>query len=113
MGCNYYLVTDPCPDCHRGEDKIHLGKFSMGWAFSFRGYHAGELPDGQVIENFEDWEKFIWKNGEVQDEYGDREVTQLFIDRVKDRTGLHHAEQCDFGHSSMVGGRSFTFSEFS
>ena len=114
MGCNYYLVTNSCKHCHRGDEKIHLGKASAGWAFSFRGYHLSdcELPNSQAIENFEDWERFIWENGgEVQDEYGFREITQTFIDGAAARTGLHHAEQHSW-KSSMVGGRSFTFAEF-
>jgi len=40
MGTNYYLIYNECKCCNR-HDKVHLGKSSYGWKFTF-----------QTIENF-------------------------------------------------------------
>ena len=45
MGTNYYHVSSVCPHCGRGDEDLHIGKSSMGWAFCFRC----TTPDHQVL----------------------------------------------------------------
>ena len=62
MGTNYYLLTEACAHCKRGDEKIHLGKCSAGWSFSFRGYrkHKDWLPEGiEKVESIEEWRQLV------------------------------------------------------
>ena len=43
MGTNYYVAENRCDCCNRYDEKYHIGKASMGWAFSFRGYRYDRL----------------------------------------------------------------------
>lgn len=62
MGTNFYLVTNPCPNCGRHE-RQHIGKLSMGWQFLFD--ISGE------IKNTTAWIYEIMKPSTIiEDEYG-------------------------------------------
>lgn len=60
MGTNYYVEFDSCPHCNRQDPPLHIGKSSMGWVFSLRGYNGDEHPalpkDG--IHTLEQWQEF-------------------------------------------------------
>lgn len=75
MGTNYYLYTEICKHCGRSDDPIHIGKSSVGWHFSFRGY-LDDWYDFQIT-TFEEWKKFlvekISRGAIIKDEYG-REI---------------------------------------
>jgi hypothetical protein len=113
MGTNYYSLVNVCEHCGREAEKIHLGKSSVGWAFSFRGYNGGEAS--VVIQNIDQWLEVVRKHDYIVDEYGDKHDTEWFIDVALGKGGRHHAEVCERTdpHSRMVGKHSFTFTEFS
>ena len=65
MGTNYYLRHKPCPNCGNVARELHIGKSSIGWQFSFRGYR--DLN----IHSYQDWlEEFKDERREIVDEYG-------------------------------------------
>ena len=68
MGTNYYVKRDPCPHCGRSDDRLHIGKSSFGWTFTFQGT--------ETIRSEADWRAELAKPDVIiQDEY-DRPVTQ-------------------------------------
>jgi len=139
MGTNYYLLKDVCKHCGRGDDKIHLGKCSSGWAFTFRGYRENDPNngiDGVKVECIEDWLNLIrhTPNSKIVDEYGREENQEDFITSAvyhgfnyEKRTGRKALQHAEYSHNQkdpmfrrhaletdeMIGGHSFTFVEFS
>lgn len=99
MGTNYYLHSDICPHCGRGDDEIHIGKSSAGWCFSLHVY-----PDNG-INSLDDWKaKFDTPNSKIFNEYGDkvdvvdmlRNITERTWDRAQEDDGwyaLNHAQR--------------------
>lgn len=93
MGTNYYAEINKCECCKRC-DKIHIGKSSMGWAFTFRGYKnpygyietdEGKdvpVPDDFCISSWKDWKEYL-KNTEIIDEYGRNISYDEFVDLVE------------------------------
>jgi hypothetical protein len=55
MGTNYYLRPDPCSECGRSDEEIHVGKQSFGWAFCWRGYDA----ESGLPMSVEEWPAFL------------------------------------------------------
>lgn len=130
MGTNFYLVKRcSCGEAFIG-DKIHLGKSSAGWSFSFRGYRGpyNHQLDGFVtqVENIQEWKDLIEQNGfEIEDEYGDKwEIDEFYkisigkaqkmIDNGK--IPLYHAKESKPEYQEdthMIDGHSFSFGEFS
>lgn len=74
MGTNYYLRWNPCAACGRGEDDLHIGKSSAGWAFSLNTH-----PDNG-IESLDDW-KAAWADRAIRDEYGST-ITPAEMERI-------------------------------
>lgn len=71
MGTNYYWHEDQCEHCRRTSKPIHIGKSSMGWAFSL---HVGREWD-DTPKDLDDWLVQFQKPGSViMDEY-DRVIT--------------------------------------
>lgn len=65
MGTNYYAVSERnrCDCCGRvDEQRIHIGKNSWGWSFSFRGYRTDYRGDSwfdqTVTENLTSWKEY-------------------------------------------------------
>jgi len=56
MGTNYYLKTNICPHCRRGDDRKHIGKSSGGWHFAL---HV-EPENG--INDLSDWQDLFSKS---------------------------------------------------
>ena len=78
MGTNYYLRHKPCPTCGNVDRELHIGKSSVGWQFSFRGYRD------QNIHSYQDWlEEFKDERREIVDEYGRVHTIQEFRDNVE------------------------------
>lgn len=82
MGTNYYAVPDPCPLCHRGDERIHIGKTLV----NFQGYD--ESPWGR-IDSWADWKAVLL--GEygtptliIVDEYGERHAPEEFVSHVEE-----------------------------
>lgn len=71
MGTNYYVEPRPCcPTCGRRDDRVHIGKSSMGWAFVFRGHNEDER---EQLTTAAQWFAYL-EGRDITDEYG-RPVT--------------------------------------
>ncbi len=64
MGTNYYVTPDVCAHCGRGDERLHIGKKSSGWAFIFEQY-----PD-RGLTSWAAWKAFV-ANHPVMNEYGE------------------------------------------
>lgn len=88
MGTNYYFNEDVCPHCNRPANVVHIGKSSMGWKFSFRGYFGLSCPFGREsdIRSFADW-KEIFQNldGRITNEYGEEISVEDFCKMVESK----------------------------
>lgn len=98
MGTNYYYHHNPCKECGRSDDPIHIGKSSCGWCFSLHVY-----PDGigllGAIKDLNDWIPILHLvTGEIRDEYN-RMV--LFRDLMIEIT------ECDESGSDIPDGQWF------
>lgn len=81
MGTNYYVKAVPaeCPCCHRPFEKLHIGKVSSGWRFSFRAY-----PE-QDLMSFAKWKARLAHSGtQIVDEYGNDVSFDDFVKVVTD-----------------------------
>ena len=76
MGTNYYVATNHCECCDRYDVEYHIGKSSMGWAFSFRGYPAERL------ESWKQWKEFL-KDQIIMDEYHERKDYDWFVQFIE------------------------------
>ena len=76
MGTNYYVATNHCECCKRYDEEFHIGKSSMGWAFTFRGYPTFKL------ESWKQWKEFL-KDKTIMDEYGDSMTYDSFVDMIE------------------------------
>lgn len=72
MGTNYYAYDkEPCSHCHREYERLHIGKSSMGWKFSFAMY------DGLGLTTAKAWYEYLSKtNARIVDEYGRPETLE-------------------------------------
>lgn len=88
MGTNYYARIGPerCEACGRETERIHLGKSSAGWLFSFR-----HQPDHYV--DFPSFCAFLKRaDVTVTDEYGDTVTPEeliRWIDEKQKAPGAH------------------------
>ena len=101
MGTNYYLKHEYCgPEGEEITEKIHIGKNSGGWQFTFRGYKF------RNIFSKSDWEKYLsrslpdpnkkeeWREATIVDEYGNLFSRNEFWDRINlDKNLLNHYEE--------------------
>lgn len=76
MGTNYYVAKNLCECCNRYDEEYHIGKDSMGWSFSFRGYRAERLVSWQA------WKEFL-KDKIIKDEYGERIDYDWFVNYIE------------------------------
>lgn len=119
MGTNVYLILDACEHCHRGEDRVHVGKSSMGWPWLWRGYHEWDSPFEHAVESADDWWTILDTAGvddlraHLVDEYGARlsvadlrNWVEAKRDHVKCRRGTDYETRPD-------GGDEISFREFS
>jgi len=94
MGTNYYLIKNKCESCNRHE-KIHIGKRSSGWKFSFHGL-VDNIPH---IISWEDWKREIENSGmerPIIDEYEKTfsvEEFFLIVENTKNEE-LNHFDYC-------------------
>ena len=67
MGMNFYAVLDPCPHCHRGDIKLHIGKLSTGWPFIFQKISESHGPSTEWIRlfSFESWCEFLQRENVI------------------------------------------------
>jgi hypothetical protein len=118
MGTNYYAHTNVCKCCNRPEEKVHIGKSSYGWTFTFHAIK--DLYDVEDIVSYKDWLKFLSKeNVKIVDEYGKECSLDDFkkIVEAKRDCKLNHAKECAgsrYDHSFLdEDGNSFSEGEFS
>ena len=96
MGTNYYVNTPPgcggkCADhCH--DRRIHLGKSSAGWAFTFRGYPRDDWDaetEGVVtwpVTDYTSWLRML-DLGEIRDEYGQPVSRDELVEEIDSKRG--------------------------
>lgn len=83
MSTNYYARYNTCECCER-YDEIHIGKSSVGWTFSFRGYN--NECDNFVIKSYKELINVIKNNNmNIYDEYGHKTSLQEFKDLVESK----------------------------
>ena len=98
MGTNYF-VRPQCPDpcAHCAPVDIHLGKSSIGWAFTFRAYSAegDDTPQSVTwpVQDFASWLKLL-DLGQIVDEYGRHGTRDDLLALIEVKRG---------GRSSMCG----------
>lgn len=122
MSTNYYLCVEPCAHCHREFPKLHIGKFSGGWSFSFRGHKDHHPP----LTTYEEWFNYLadeTADGHccIKDEYDEMlsvDEFQRMVESAKVRknytvycrkTHPEYAKDCWVDEE----GHSFTGTEFS
>ena len=76
MGTNYYVAKNKCECCNRYDTEYHIGKSSMGWAFTFHGYPWNKL------RSWKEWKEFL-KDQIIMDEYGDQKDYDWFVKMVE------------------------------
>ncbi len=62
MGMNYYLQSHPCPTCKHSGVRLHIGKSSVGWPFTFQSHRkmqAYNQPSRPSINSYEDIEHYV------------------------------------------------------
>lgn len=94
MGTNYYYHESGhrrCPCCKQQTPNTHIGKSSMGWAFSLRIHpHDG-------INSLDDWKAQWERGGAIFNEYDDAvtvdEMLRTILERTHPRGLLHHTPE--------------------
>lgn len=76
MGTNYYVIKNACKCCNRYDEEYHIGKSSMGWAFTFQGYPYDQLTSWKL------WKEFL-KDKHIKDEYGDDMPYEKFVELIE------------------------------
>lgn len=87
MGTNYYAEPlAPCSACARPFERLHIGKSSYGWEFSFHGYKALGLT------SFREWLAFLPTCVRIVDEYGETVTIDALTELVASKIGgYNHA----------------------
>jgi hypothetical protein len=93
VGTNYYVVKNKCECCKRFDEEYHIGKSSVGWAFSFQGYKWNKLTSWSA------WKEFL-KSQSIVDEYGEEMKYNDFCEMVE----IYKAPGFirDNGHTNLV-----------
>ncbi len=118
MGTNYYAVVNPCETCGKPDMKLHIGKSSVGWTFTFQGFknNYDGLPFGiERILSYKGWLKLLRKKGVyIKNEYGKRVSLSKFISMVFCKKGEknNHAKQFPDRNWLDEEGNSFSEGDF-
>ena len=119
MGMNYYLELDKCPTCGHAKERIHIGKSSMGWSFSFHGIRD-PWSDYQV-RSYQDWLE-LFSRGQIFNEDDEKIEIKDFKDMIeRKKDGKKHMIECQITHPEHARkdcwldeeGNSFSEGEFS
>lgn len=125
MGMNYYLLEDICECCHRERRKLHIGKSSFGWTFSFHGFrNEWDQPN---IKSWADWKEYLKLRIDgtcaIVDEDGEFIALDTFFYLVESKKNnlLNHTIRCRVTHPEHAErdcwlddeGNSFSAGEFS
>lgn len=98
MGTNYYLTLpwEICPTCgHDTSRDLHIGKSSLGWVFTWRGYQDANSPAKCVLTTPSEWFAYLEQETAdrkrvIRDEYGNEVPLETLKNRVLGRrkTGI-------------------------
>lgn len=131
MGTNYYCIFTEKSRWYQDsptmkvQHRLHIGKSSGGWTFSFHGIieWEAEKNDIQEIKSFKDWkELFRTYRCKIEDEYGKNVSVKEFIKLVEEkktaRSNHYHYCKKEYPESMQDQwlddeGNSFTSGEFS
>ncbi len=126
MGTNYYAEQNCCETCGRGANRLHIGKSSAGWSFSFHAIDEWDSWDDLPVSSYQQWLNWLTRSGvRIVDEYGQKVTLTEFRIMVNGKAdGQRHAEyvktdphcalRCDPSeHWLDVEGHSFSRGEFS
>lgn len=96
MGTNYYALFDLCSACKGYGQRLHIGKSSLGWRFTFRGYRAqdGYSPP---ITSYKDWLRVLSMPGVIITDGYERNIPlEKFKEFVKSKRSAKsgHVEYC-------------------
>jgi len=106
MGCNYYVKLNECKKCKR-YDKIHLGKFSFGWQFSF------QYNDGRYYKNIKEMKNWL-EDKKIFNEEEEKISNKDFWEMIKSKMGgTNHTIETEDTTSFNIDGYSFTNCNFS
>ena len=85
MGTNYYLHQKACQCCKKSQTRIHIGKSSMGWAFSL--HISPNAYDDPYVPNFEAWKALILDpENTIFDEYGEQVEAESMLNTITNRS---------------------------
>lgn len=111
MGTNYYVKSKACKCCGHKLDQLHIGKSSVGWTFSFKGY--------KHLKSWEAWKAFL-KDKQIVNEYDEPVSLDKLIKLVENKRHekLNHTIYCWKHHPEVKcfldsEGNSFSEYEFS
>ena len=120
MGTNYYIKygKKDCECCGSEIDKkLHIGKKSIGWEFTFQGYKELNL------NSYKDWRTFLNNSNEsIINEYGKFMTKEGFyktVENSKNGENLNHTieVQKDYPHYDNAildsDGYSINYTDFS
>lgn len=87
MGTNFYLNSKPCDHCGlRKVNDLHIGKSSVGWVFTLRGYEQDEFSDLPTPQTLDEWiALFNDPQYEITDEYSRPLTTEQMLSRILER----------------------------
>ena len=81
MGTNYYLHSNACEHCGRGDEPLHIGKSSDGWCF---GLHV--IPE-EGLNSLADWSQRWGMAGvQIRNEYGDVLTPESMLEAITQRS---------------------------
>lgn len=99
MGTNYYVGRPGrCASCG-GDQPLHIGKASIGWAFCFRAH--GDLG----LASLKEWRAYL-QDKEIHDEYG----TRVSLDDLLRLVDAKKFERKDHGHGEYSDADGYRFS---
>lgn len=113
MGTNYYALENPCSECGKPKDgRLHLGKSSAGWKFTFRKQDE--------YSNFQQFKEFIQSDRvRIEDEYGREISAEELVEKIKSkedgRSHMENAQEDKWGRPEdiqVVDGHEFINHEF-
>lgn len=96
MGTNYYMVV--------GDEKVHIGKASVGHAFLF---------NGQLYDTVDKWKLALKMYGIIEDEYGKEIPTSEFLRIIERNRDIDSAERQMLPGFYRTNGYYFYDGEFS
>lgn len=125
MGTNYFLVRDTdipvCRSCGSNPTALHIGKSSIGWAFTWQGYRKGDgvTSYGDLsLTTVADWFAFLAEqcahNWRIEDQHDRPKDLAAFRELVENKRGGRQ-QTAEYGRDCNVDptGDSVAFYHFS